>query len=392
MGKKDLLIVTHVQHYIWDDQIWAFGGYAREVDIWADIFPSIIIASPCIELSPPGDCLPLTRKNISVIPVQTRENSGILKCKFLLFFYLPRIIWKLSKLMREAWAVHVRLPGNLGAIGALLAPLFSERIIAKYAGTWPNFEGEPKTYRLQKSLLKSRWFSGPVTVYGDWPNQPDHVIPFFTSILTTDQIELAKKASEKKHLHFPSRILFVGRMDRGKNAHILLDALQILKKYNYSFEARIIGDGNQKEELHQQVLDLGLQSRVTFTGAIPFSSVLENYIWGDILVLTSENSEGWPKAIAEAMAFGLVCFGSERGLIPKMLSEKRGVVVDPVTANNLADCLKELLNSPSTYKTISKNATEWSQNYSLNGLRKAIKELLIHSWNLKTEEGTLFER
>jgi len=379
---KSLLVVSHVQHYLWEDKIWAFGAYAREIDIWADLFDTVTIASPCARMQPPGDNLPMTRSNISISPIDIKGGGDGLIKKMQVLISLPKVAFTLGTLMRKAWAIHLRLPGNLGAIGAVMAPFFSERIIAKYAGTWPDFSGEPLSYRIQKGILKSRLFKGPVTVYGNWPAQPDHIIPFFTSILSKDQIENAHQAALNRSLHHPPRILFVGRMDKGKNAHLLLDALHELKNSGFSFLARFIGDGAESEMLHRQSEDLDLENQVVFTGAIPFSHVLENYYWGDILVLASENSEGWPKAIAEAMAHGLVCFGSGRGLIPQMLADGRGIVIWPVTAQKLADALKSLFNNPSQYPAISAQAAAWSQAYSLDGLREAICHLLIETWHL----------
>jgi glycosyltransferase involved in cell wall biosynthesis len=226
-------------------------------------------------------------------------------------------------------------------------------------------------------------------VYGDWPKQPANIVPFFTSILTEDQIKITKEASQNRVLHNPARILFVGRLDRGKNAHILIDALFQLKQNSIPFEARIIGDGDESERLHNQAKDLNLGQEVIFSGAIPFSDVLESYRWSDFLVLTSENAEGWPKAISEGMAFGLVCFGSQRGLIPQMLDNGRGKVIWPVTAQNLSTGLQEIISSPDEYVEISKRAATWSQAYSLEDLREAIKQLLQNRWHL---DGEIFDQ
>ncbi len=382
---RNLLIVSHVMHYEWDGKYWAFGPYSREIDIWADLFTSVTICSPCKKSQPTGDCLPFSRSNISISPVEIRGGTYGILPRIKLIASLPSAIWGLAKSMQKAWAIHVRLPGNLGALGAILAPLFSDRIIAKYAGTWPDFDGEPYSYRFQKKILKSKWFKGPVTVYGDWPNQPEHIISFFTSILTQDQIRIAKKSAENRTLHSPSRILFVGRFDKGKNAHVLLDALYQLKQLSIPFEARIIGDGDENENLRTQCNTLNLEKEVQFTGAIPFSEVLEHYKWGDILVLASENSEGWPKVIAEGMAFGLVCFGSQRGLIPQMLEDGRGIVIWPVTAQNLFVSLQKIISSPEEYAEISKRASVWSQVYSLDGLQGAIKQLLRDHWQFEED-------
>jgi hypothetical protein len=47
--------------------------------------------------------------------------------------------------MRSADAIHVRCPGNLGV---LLAPLFTRRLVAKYAGQWNGHHGERFALRL----------------------------------------------------------------------------------------------------------------------------------------------------------------------------------------------------------------------------------------------------
>ena len=60
-GPKRLLIVSHVRHYRHDGQLGAYGPYAREIDIWADLFESVVIAAPLRRVPFPGDCLPFTR-------------------------------------------------------------------------------------------------------------------------------------------------------------------------------------------------------------------------------------------------------------------------------------------------------------------------------------------
>ncbi len=382
MTTRNLLVVSHVQHYRWEGQLWAFGAYAREIDIWADLFPEVVIASPCVDGPPTGDCLPFTRANIRITPVAIARGGDRLRDKLRVAASLPGVVRALTRQMKSAWAIHVRLPGNLGALGALLAPLYSPRIIAKYAGTWPDFRGEPLSYRAQKALLRSRWFRGPVTVYGAWPGQPAHIVPYFTSILSSDQLALAELATRNRTFHTPARVLFVGRFDRGKNAHVLLDAIAQLNAAGRPVIARIVGDGAERERLHEQAQQLNLIDIVTFTGAIPFSAVLEQYAWADILVLASNNAEGWPKAIAEGMAFGLTCIGSHRGLIPQMLADGRGVIIDPVTPQALAAAILGIIADPQQAAEMSVRAAHWSRQYSLEGLRSAIRALLVQWWKL----------
>jgi glycosyltransferase involved in cell wall biosynthesis len=100
-----------------------------------------------------------------------------------------------------------------------------------------------------------------------------------------------------------------------------------------------------------------------------------------VLVLASDN-EGWPKALAEAMAFGLVCIGSDRGLMPWMLGEGRGIVVAPGDAQALAQALGSIVGSETMCREMSACAALWAQSYSLEGLREALRELFAAHWKV----------
>jgi glycosyltransferase involved in cell wall biosynthesis len=126
---------------------------------------------------------------------------------------------------------------------------------------------------------------------------------------------------------------------------------------------------------------LGIQGQVTFTGAIEFELVLRQYELADVIVLASQ-TEGWPKALAEGMAFGLVCIGSNRGLIPRMLEDGRGITVPPGDARSLADALQRVIDAPDNFQLMRERAASWAQAYSLEGLRNAVRTLLVAHWKV----------
>src|ERR1700694_3699691 len=139
------------------------------------------------------------------------------------------MVWELCRALRQGDAIHVRCPGNLGFLGAILAPLFSKHVVAKFAGQWNFSPGDPLSVRLQRAVLSTRWWHGPVTVYGNWPNLPKHVVPFFSSALTADQMTRAGLAAQKRNPDESRNILFVGRLSQAKNVDVLLAALAQLR-------------------------------------------------------------------------------------------------------------------------------------------------------------------
>lgn len=205
---NNLVIISHVIHYEYDARIHAYGPYAREIEIWADLFPHVIIAAPCRSEKPPSDCLPLNRANIEMAP-QLERGGNSWQEKILQILSLPVMMFRLSSSMRQADAIQVRCPGNLGMLGVILAPLFSRYRVAKYAGQWNGYPNETFSNRLQRIILSSGWWKSPVLVYGNWPKQPKHIKPFFTSMMSEEQVNHAiEVATTKRQVNHPLRLLY----------------------------------------------------------------------------------------------------------------------------------------------------------------------------------------
>jgi hypothetical protein len=373
-----LLIVSHVVNYQHDGRWFAYGPYAREIDIWADLFPQVVIAAPVRHEPPPGDLVPFDRSNIRMFPV--KEAGGeTLAAKIAQIVALPLMMTQLARAMSKADAIHVRCPGNLGLLGAMMAPLFSRNLIAKYAGQWNGYAGEPLTVRLQRAILGSPWWRGPVTVYGDWQNQAAHVVPFFTSMMTAQQVARATAHAANCRISAPLRVLFSGMLQPRKRVAALIDAVGIAIDRGLAVELTIVGDGPQRTALETQVCELGLTDVVRFTGALPFDEALRWYEWANCLVLPSRHSEGWPKVVAEGMCYGLICIAVSHGQIPDML-RNRGIVLSDGTSEEIAGALERIAGAPREFEAQARAAAAWARQYSLEGLRDALQRLLQERW------------
>jgi len=370
-----------------NQRLYAYGPYTLEIDIWADLFPELVIAAPCHHEQPPGDCLPFTKSNISILPQKETGGNNLIS-KLTQIIALPKLLVELTSAMKSADAIHVRCPGNLGMLGAILAPCFSNYMIAKYAGNWKGQPGEPWTYRLQRKILSSRWWRGPVTVYGLWSNQSKNIVPFFTSILTKVQLKKAKEAASHKKFQSPLRVIFVGRLTKEKNVDKVISAIDKLNEQGIPVTCKIIGKGPMRSALEEQVSKACLWNNVAFVGGVGLDKVLNYYENADVLVLISE-TEGWPKAIAEAMAFGLICIGSDIGWVPEMLGNGRGIVIPSGDVQALTDALCDIAETPQVYMKMSERAAAWAERFSLEGLREALRDLLSDRWNVPLESEIL---
>ena len=384
---EKLAVVSHVVHYKFGGNLYAYAPYTREIEIWARMFDQVLLAAPCREQEPPGDCAAFESRNLRVIPQREAGGEGLAD-KFKLACQLPLLTWDLCTAMRQADAVHVRCPGNLGLLGTLLAPLFTKHLVAKFAGQWNPGSNDAWSTRFQRFVLRSRWWRGPVTVYGRWPNQPAHVIPFFSAALTDAQIARARRAIESRGVNELRHVLFVGRLSRAKNVDVLLEALAKLRSEGVAFTATIAGEGPQLAALEQLSAQLGLRDCVAFTGGVSFERVIELLEESGVLVLASE-TEGWPKAIVEAMGFGLVAIGSAVGLVPEIVGDGRGLTVPPRDVEALAATLGKVLSAPEAYSEMRARAAEWAGRYTIESLESSLRSLLAERWGLPVSSSNV---
>ena len=262
-----------------------------------------------------------------------------------------------------------------------MAPLFSRYLVAKYAGQWNPHETERVPTLVQRLLLGSRWWRGPVTVYGEWPDQPAHVVPFFTSMMTAEQVERAVRVAAVKRIERPLRVLYSGMLEPRKRVDALIDAVRLLVAEGVPIELTIVGHGPEGEALRARAGDLQARGIVTFIGALPYDESLRWFEWAHAMVLPSQHSEGWPKVVAEGMCHGLLCVAVAHGQVPRMLTG-RGVLLPTGSPEEIRQALRGAANDPAGQQPVMQAASAWARQFSLEGLRRALADLLADRWKL----------
>lgn len=319
----------------------------------------LIIVAPTQEPTLPELWEPYRESSsIDVLSYRHNEDDGLKQRRLRLKDILP-IVKHLRTVARECDLVQVRAPGNVALVSALFLPFVTKRLICKYAGEWPLSWRDPLTIMVQKLILRSPlWRKHLVFVYGQWPRQPKQVRSTFASILN----DTSYPDRPKTDAGGSTRITYVGRLSSNKNVHVLLAALAGLT--NERWKLTLVGSGDQLNPLRKQCTELGVADRVHFTGPISHADVLKELSRTDIFVLVSD-TEGWPKALTEAMACGAACIGSRVGAIPQILADGRGVVVARRDLKGLQEALQALLRSPELRSQIGKKAQSWSQSRTL---------------------------
>jgi glycosyltransferase involved in cell wall biosynthesis len=160
----------------------------------------------------------------------------------------------------------------------------------------------------------------------------------------------------------------------------LLDAVAAVLGDGEQLTCTIVGEGPEREVLETRAESLGIRDRVAFTGGISPDTVLNHYEGADVLVLASE-TEGWPKTITEGMAFGLICVGSNRGLVTTMLGDGRGLLVEPGNADDLARALRDACRmSAHELRKMRSQATDWASRFTTEQFHESLRDTLEDHW------------
>jgi glycosyltransferase involved in cell wall biosynthesis len=139
------------------------------------------------------------------------------------------------------------------------------------------------------------------------------------------------------------RILFVGRLDAGKNPRTVFRALTLILK---SFDATLVlcGDGPQRQELERLALEQHLLEKVQLLGAR--SDIFELMATANVFVSPSF-FEGHPNAVLEAAACGCPIVASDIPAHREFLDETTAVFVDPESPESVAAAVCQVFADPS---------------------------------------------
>ncbi len=168
----------------------------------------------------------------------------------------------------------------------------------------------------------------------------------------------------------PVYCLFVGRLSPMKGPQFLLQALEDLQ-----ISCLLVGDGPYMEELKALSQQLGISSRVTFSGLLPRADVKDLY-GGALFFVLPTLKEGNPLVILEAMSSSLPVISTDVSGIPDIVKDGyNGFVVPPEDMKSLRDRMKILVRDEPLRKVMSSHARETALANDWHHVAKCYREL-----------------
>ena len=153
---------------------------------------------------------------------------------------LPGLFFKIFVVMKRSNHIHLRCPGNMGLLGALVQIFFPKKIkTAKYAGNWDSNSKQPFSYKIQKWILSNTFLTKnmQVLVYGDWKNQTKNIKSFFTATYRENE----KSTVTARSLNTKLQFLFVGTLSKGKQPIYAVKLVELLKNKGINAQLSIYG-------------------------------------------------------------------------------------------------------------------------------------------------------
>ena len=377
-----LLIVSHTPHYRAAGEIVGWGPTVRELDYLAELFDEVVHIAPLYGEAAPGSALAYGSPRGRLRPVAP-AGGETLRAKLDIARLYPAYAVAIRDEMRHADAVHVRCPANISllALALLRAGRQPGPRWVKYAGNWQPDGPEPWSYALQRRWLAANVHRGVVTVSGRWPDQPSHVHSFYNPSLSEDELAAGRAAGAAKQLSLPLELLFVGALNDGKGAGRALEVAAALQRQGVPYRLHLLGDGPDRPRYEAWVAAHGLRE-VIFHGWVSRQAVGRFDAAAHFILLPSQ-SEGWPKVLSEAMAYGAVPITSAVSSIPQILAEAGSGVARPVgDIAGMAAAIVSYVNLPDEWLAASRAGAAVAAQFGYRAYQDAVRALFAGAWGL----------
>lgn len=156
--------------------------------------------------------------------------------------------------------------------------------------------------------------------------------------------EPVDRPEARQRLNIPDdavNVGWIGRMVSVKGLDLLIDAAERLR--NLPLRWTLVGDGPERAALEALARERGVEDRVHFTGPIPSAGTLMK---GFDLFAMASHAEGTPMVLLEAIAAGVPIVSTAVGGIPTLVTPDEAVLVEPGSAESLAEGVERVVNDP----------------------------------------------
>lgn len=313
---------------------------------------------------------------------EIKELGGIIyKCpRYNVKNHFEYIKWWNNFFNQHSQTYHI-VHGHLGSTAAIylsIAKKYNMKTIAHSHNTWGKLDFVSLMYRLYSYPTRyiADYFFGcsydaGLCRFGKKIVKQNHFYVLNNAINTSHYLyDLDVRNRLRKDLGINNEILIghVGRFNEQKNHKFLIDIFYQFNKKEPSSKLLLLGDGNLREDIIEQINYLNLMDKVYLLGVV---DNVNDYLQAMDVFLFPSLYEGLSVAVIEAQASGLPCFLSDT-------IDKKSAITDNVEFISLKDSpnvwVEKILKRLMTHKRINMNNEIVNAGYDINQTAKWLKE------------------
>jgi len=197
-----------------------------------------------------------------------------------------------------------------------------------------------------------------------WAKNPNKVVCIYNGIDLSD-------IPESTGVYNSKTIISAGRLVSWKGFSALIRVMILLPEW----KLYIAGDGPQRKELEEVIINSHLEDRVFLLGQIPRSELVKKIQDSDVFVLNT-SFESFSFQIVEAMASGTPVVATNIGNLAEIIdNEKSGILVIPDDKKAIASNVTRLSSDLVFRSKIISEAKEKAKQFTIeNNLNKLIEQ------------------
>jgi glycosyltransferase involved in cell wall biosynthesis len=357
----------------------------------SELFDETTVVVPCLPAGSPGaGTTPLVGNRLRIVPMSYPAGRGWRRKAAFPVWLLRNLPIVIRECLR-ADAIHAPIPGDVGTLAMVTALVLRKPLFVRHCGNWlaPSTAAE----RAWKWLMER--FAGGRNVMlatggGDHPPSASNseLRWIFATSLTREQLVAGPRIHSSNRPSTEPRLIITCRQERLKGTGEVIASLPRLAGRFPGIQLDVVGDGVDLPEFRRTAVQLGVGDRVRFHGNVDHARVLGLLAEADVFVFPTRSSEGFPKAVLEALAAGLPVVTTRVSVLPQLIGRGCGVLLETATAETVAGAVEAVLADPEHWRILSRAAVETASSYSLEGWRDTIGALLRRAWGPLRREGT----
>jgi len=285
----------------------------------------------------------------------------------------PRPLPQLHRFFREnrVDVIHVQIPFLLGVIGLRTGRRYGIPVVAHYHTLYDCYlhyapvlpQGVLRTllwwhlrrfYQCAQATIVPSHFACRYLQRHGVQSHAVEVIP--TGVEFHPLVVDRAKARARYGLPPESPILvYVGRLAREKNLHLLLEMLPLVHREVPNVLLWLVGSGNAEEFIRRQIQQRGWSRTVRLQGRVPHEHISEVYAAADLFVFPSV-TETQGLVLWEAQAHGLPCVVVNEGGAPESVRDGADGILVPNNAEAFAQAVIRLLRDETLRQRMGQSA------------------------------------